>query len=1752
MQSKRSTPPVVALVAAALCLAGSLAPASGISSHTIVAWSGDPDTFGTDISSAGDFNGDGYADIICSARTAGVSGEAYVLFGGPHHDDVPDVTMVGEGTSESFGRAVSSAGDFNHDGYDDVIVARSDMSTAGPGGRAYLYYGGPDPDGTPDLIFNGETPGDYFGECMAPAGDVNGDGRDDLIIGAREASGTYPNSGEAYVYFGSTVPDASPDLVLEGDPTAWFADSCGFGRDVAGAGDFNGDGYDDVIVSQWGSFSGINFGCCWVFLGGPGADGMPDGVLYPTDVMYEMDLYGQCIAGLGDVNGDGFDDVAVAARYAHNPNYDDGYHAGEVHVYFGNPATDAGADLILVGGYNDQLGWDLDALGDVNGDGYADFIVQSINAEEGDKNGISYLHLGGPELSETPALKIAPGRGSRHVARAGDVDGDGLDDLLALCSWGDYGDHDVLYALALEPLRLLAPAGGEAWLAGRPVDVRWRGGEAADVALSVDDGFTWDIIARNVGGNRESSLTIHTPATLTGQARMALFPAGSDPTDGAGDISPGVFRIIAADPPKPVAQELRAAPLGLDPGDKLGNAVASAGDFNADGYDDYLVGVIYAGGSGTGEAYLFFGGPGSDDVADLIFTGGAANEGFGCSVAKAGDYDGDGYADIVIGARGSDAAGPNRGRAYIYCGGPSADNVADFILDGATDNELLGGCVAPAGDVNGDTFDDLVIGAEYCDVMGTDAGGAYVFFGGPSADVTADMVLNGATDGDRFGGSVSSAGDINGDGFDDLVIGAARANPFEANQGRVYVYFGGSDPDEVADMVMTGEALGDFFGYSVSSIASLNGYDYPALIVGAPYCDADGSNSGRVYIYHGGPGADTVPDAVWDGESQLDTFGWSVAGLGDVNGDGLDDIVVGAHGDGESGRAYVFYGGRWGDGCADLVLTGAVAGEEFGTSVGAAGDVDGDGFRDILVGAPENDEAGTNAGAAYLYTFSRYRILSPAPDQTWITIETEEIVWLGAEPADIWLRVDGIGNDQLLLSGVGGRAENTIDLPVPDHPAPVASIVLTPTDPTVAGCAESGALRIASPKISPKVSHRELLDLTGEGDWEFGQEVAGIGDINADGWDDVLVADPLHSGDYDEEGRVYIYYGGPAADDIADETLWAPEPEGQFGSAVAGGQDINGDGWVDVMVGCPYAGPGYAQIYYGGPGPLGNHDLFLSGEVANDSFGGSMAMVGDVNGDGWGDFAIGAPYNDEAGATAGKVYIYFGGPAIDGIADLTLLGEAAGDRFGAALSGARDVDGDGRCDLLVGAYGSDAGGADAGRAYLFLAGSLASGTPNLTLTGETEGDQFGDAVAGVGDVDGDRYADLLIGAWRCDIGGTYAGRAYLYRGGPGMDGTPDLVIAGSEQSRLGRSISSAGDMNGDGWCDFSVGSPNLSTGEVRVYFGGPRIDETPDLLFSGESTGDAFAAGLACAGDMNGDGCSDIIIGAPGATNGRAIVYDAYRYRLRSPVGGELWSVGSQGSVSWIGGEPADVWLSVDGGATYELMAGNVGGSESNAVQLLIPHQPTRFARVKLTCAAPGVLGRAVSDSFFTIDASIVLLEFLAQPATDGPTGTTLSWNTDPGPDDLEGYRIERQDERGGTWTTLVPLTRETTYTDTGAPTSARYRLIAINGLGEEMQLGETAGASLAALSAWPRPYRSGEMQIAFQATGESERAVVKLYDAAGRLVRTVADGAYGAGLQLARWDGRDDSGQPVGGGIYFLRSATGGHQNTLRILVIR
>jgi len=401
----------------------------------------------------------------------------------------------------------------------------------------------------------------------------------------------------------------------------------------------------------------------------------------------------------------------------------------------------------------------------------------------------------------------------------------------------------------------------------------------------------------------------------------------------------------------------------------FGVSVSIPGDLNGDGSPDVVVGATtfeFQGDAVPGRVYVYFGGPAVDAVADLVLTGQANGDRFGYVHSGAGDMNGDGYQDLLVGAYLNDGNGISSGRAYVYYGGPGLDATADLVLTGLQTGEQLGIAVAGVGDVNADGHDDVLIGARFNTTGGSEAGRGYVYFGGPGVDSVPDLILESQTPTERLGFAVAGGADVNHDGHADFAVGAYH-NPVQGFEtGRVYVYFGGPTADAVADLVLPGEGFRAHFGDALG-MSDVNGDGEGDILVGASQFDGA---RGRASVYFGGAAIDNVADLVVQAGNLGDWFGRFVSGGADLDSDGYADLLVGAPAlnSGGPGRAYVYHGGPTVDGTFDATLDGERLGDAHGWHGSAAAqDVNADGIDDLIVGAFRNDTAGNDVGRAYLH-----------------------------------------------------------------------------------------------------------------------------------------------------------------------------------------------------------------------------------------------------------------------------------------------------------------------------------------------------------------------------------------------------------------------------------------------------------------------------------------------------------------------------------------------------------------------------------------------------------------------------------------------------------------------------------------------------------------------------------------------------------------------------------------------------------------
>lgn len=1073
------------------------------------------DYSGGHVSAAGDVNGDGFADFCLTAQEADINpasednrGKTYLIFGGAALPSTIDLANLGSsgsvfhgaGSQDQSGSAVS-AGDLNGDGYDDLVIGAYKASALNNvrirSGEVYVVFGAATFPavidlgslGTGGFTIAGVQGSDNLGNSVSSAGDMNGDGFDDLVIAASSAdsfNNTRSRAGETYVIFGSTTFPALIDLAVTGSADVIISgvDSNDYsGYSISGGGDVNGDGFDDIVIGAPRAEGSDNVGGesgeayivygqaslpATIDLANLGSQGVTIfGLLHPGGG-FRDDRFGSSVSIAGDVNGDGCDDVVIGATLTHSPdNFE--FDTGAAYLIFGGrtlPTTIAidsladGGNVYLGIDEFDRTGLSVSGAGDVNGDGFADFLIGSHTAD-GKNNttpysGESYLIFGGNFTDAVTHLGTNDGETLKGNDHNNIMYGLGGNDILlgvygADILYGGSGD-DVIAIPSLEFRRIDGGPGtdtlllqGKFMFLDLSTIPRSRLSNIEIIDIRGVGRNTLKLTAQDVLRVTTSSGGHHTLTVLRNSDDVIDMGEGwtSGPnveengvtyntyTQGAATLRVqqilfNQVELLGADPRRFVF-------YGAEAYNGLGVAVGSAGDVNGDGFDDLLITAPGGAGldgsrPGAGMTYVVFGRPTSPLSLDMrqfasngfVILGPDTLDAVGGAVSGAGDVNGDGFDDLIIGARNTAGLGSGTediGASYIVFGGSALPATIDLNdlgtggvkLYGAPGNVYSGGQVAAAGDVNGDGFDDVVIGTG---LFGD--GDGYVVFGGASLPAVIELaalgnlgiIVHPPAGPFEVNLSVSGAGDFNGDGFHDLLFGVPQFDTETGTiygKGAAYIVYGSTTLPATLDLANLGHAGvsipgGDRFasvGKFVSSAGDLNGDGYGDVIILAKFAESQVfvGSPGDCYVIYGGPALASTFDL-----ANLGTSGIRIVGepfessdtprsAGDVNGDGFDDLLIGANfARGTSpevsgaGRTYVIFGGSALPTTIDLatfnsgglIVYGSYY-DEIGQAVSSAGDFNGDGFDDLIIGASRKssfaflfDEGRVHSGEADL------------------------------------------------------------------------------------------------------------------------------------------------------------------------------------------------------------------------------------------------------------------------------------------------------------------------------------------------------------------------------------------------------------------------------------------------------------------------------------------------------------------------------------------------------------------------------------------------------------------------------------------------------------------------------------------------------------------------------------------------------------------------------------------------------------------
>ncbi|MCF2494590.1 FG-GAP-like repeat-containing protein [Dyadobacter chenhuakuii] len=782
----------------------------------------------------------------------------------------------------------------------------------------------------------------------------------------------------------------------------------------------------------------------------------------------------------------------------------------------------------------------------------------------------------------------------------------------------------------------------------------------------------------------------------------------------------------------------------------------------------------------------------------------------------------------------------------------------------------MGYAVSSAGDINSDGYSDLLVGAPMFDKGHTNEGVVFVYHGSASGPILNPvLILEGNQNEAQYGYAVSTAGDVNKDGYSDIIIGARFYDKGQTNEGAAFVYHGSANGIVVNATVLQSNQADANFGKSVSLAGDVNADGYSDLLVGAPLFESGGqADEGAAFIFHGSAsGINPIAAITLEGNQASGQFGHATAGAGDINGDGYSDIVIGAYaydkGQTNEGVAFIYHGSALGiSNNANTILEGNQANAQFGISVSGAGDINGDGYSDLVVGASAYDKNFGDEGAAFIYKGSANGVIT-APAS--IIYSNQGAAQLGAAVANAG-DVNGDGFSDLLLTASRYDKGQTNEGVVFLHLGSPTGIQNTPTSTFEGDQAEAF-----------------LGSATG---------VASAGDVNGDGYSDIVIGAYSFDKGQVDEGAAFVWMGmASGVPNVAALELKAIQKDALFGSSVASAGDLNGDGFDDIVIGASAYDngqdrEGVAFIYYGSPSGPNPVPVMLEVNKEGACFGGSVSSAGDVNGDGFDDVIIGADFYDKVQEDVGAFFVFHGSSkGISNVPNFQYFGLQEEEWLGYSVSGAGDINGDGFADVVIGAFGADVGDFDHGYEGRFL---VFYGSQNgiiqipTRIDGVDNGMHFGSSLSSAGDINGDGFSDIVVGNPHYYDGEENEGAVYVYTGSiTGLNPTPSILQGNVALAEIGTSVSSAGDVNGDGYGDIIAGARYFTNGQTNegaafLYYGSISgiANKQPVILESNKING-YMGYDVGAAGDINGDGYGDIIVGAPAdeTSNGNVFIY---------------------------------------------------------------------------------------------------------------------------------------------------------------------------------------------------------------------------------------------------------------------------------------
>jgi len=1289
-------------------------------------------SLGLAVSSAGDINGDGYDDLLVGAPTHNTNfGAAYIVYGSASVGSSGSINLSNQPASAginvsgtvplvNLGGALSSAGDVNGDGYEDVIVASSGQNA---GASSYVVFGGSNLSSLNETALTGSNGFKLVGRTssVSSAGDINGDGFDDLVVA--DAGADLPGrmiAGASYVVFGGAGLGSSGSVVLatldgsNGFKLLGAAANAQSGFTVSEAGDVNGDGYGDLIVGSL-TTAQVVFG---------GANVASSGTL---DLANINGINGFRLAGAtapkvssaGDVNGDGFDDLVIGTAAASGVT-------GNSYIVYGF-ATGRPVDNVFTG---------TEAAETLNGG------LGNDRLDGGLGNDILIGGAGNDTLVYDAAdtLRVDGGNGRDTLT----ITGRGV--TLDLTALNNFGDANTAPASPYTNIEIIDITGsGNNTLKLNASDLLHIVGSATGTDLQRDNNLlrvdgnygdtvqltsgTWTVAAHDYDLNgKESPSSSYYTLYTSGQARLligkdvsvVLPPVPPAPPVAADDkITLGVLgasEVLTQD--QPLLNSSAGADLNqigtytntitLMPGHEYQFSLGGGGNgqgaatFELKAGDIFLISQEQIGAGGQVLSYTH------QSPTPLVATGVVRVTGGNFSYAvnvtelqlftetelhKSGNVltnDTDANQDVPsvthVGA-GSESASPTLTALFDHDQNTYTPNQA--ALTGTYGSLVIqaDGSYTYALDTSNPDYLALLPGTTASDSF------SYVTNDGHGGSDTATLtvqVINsngfrvtGASSYASAGASVSSAGDINGDGFDDFIIGAPGAKvtvdffgmPYDTRAGSAYVVYGGADLA--------------YFNLDPSKLTPAQGFKL-------------------------------------DGTDTNGQLGRRVTTLGDINGDGFDDVLVTSKSYGYTNTSYVVLGRSHAENIstypftnAGFTISGLASRSGLVTSVSGGGDINGDGLDDFVLGVAY---AGSNNQPASYVVFGSTNVteslhLDALGNRGFSLAETQPTFNIG-KSVSLAGDLNGDGYDDLVIGApfIAGSINNAFG-------AGGAYVVFGG-----ATVGASGSINLTNLVTGDGSAGYRLQ--AADGNQKAGYSLASVGDINGDGFDDLIVGAFLASSNgLTQNGSAYVVFGS-ATQAAGNVTL----------------ASLNG-----------------------------SNGFRMNGTSTYGNLGSIVSAAGDFNGDGYADFLVAEAGFKANGVTTGAAYLVFGGQQVgqSGLVDLAQLTPSTGIRFasmsygalGSSLSSAGDVNGDGFDDLIIGApYAAAKGSLSVGTSYIIY-GFDTDPANNLVSRGSSGSDS----------ISGFRPGSLLIGGAGDDQLVYYPSAAPRVDGGAGRD---TLIVFG--------------------------------------------------------------------------------------------------------------------------------------------------------------------------------------------------------------------------------------------------------------------------------------------------------------------------------------------------------------------------------------